>query len=106
MNYNYTANGSGTGTEIFLEDENGNVIQNQKYTIIVYGDVDGDSYADATDANIVYAYCAQKLPPSYLTDYAYRAADADGDGWVDTLDARALQRAGLKQFTVDQRGVI
>lgn len=105
VNYKYTANGSGTGTKIILEDES--VGEIQSYTIIVYGDVDGDSYADATDANVVYAYVAgDLLPKSYLSDYALMAADADNDGAIDTLDAYYLRRAGLKQYTVDQRGEI
>ena len=104
VDYHYTKNGTGTGTEIFIEDDNGNELQT--YTIIVYGDVDGDSYADATDANIVYAYCAGLLQRSDLDDFAFRAADADADELVDSQDAYFLRRAGLKQCTVDQRGVL
>ncbi|MBQ3151355.1 MAG: dockerin type I repeat-containing protein [Clostridia bacterium] len=96
-----TPNGNGTGTVIGL---NVNNEITESYTVIVYGDVDGDCRADGTDANIVRAYNAGFFPEGYLSKYAIRAADAYNDGTVDNLDAYYLLQAGKLAYTIDQRG--
>ncbi len=101
MDVQKTANGNGTGTVIGL-NVNNEIIES--YTVIVYGDVDGDCRADATDANIVLAYNAGFFSEGYLSKYALRAADAYNDGTVDNLDAYYLRQAGALAYTVDQRG--
>ena len=96
--YTKTANGYGTGTEAYLSVDGEKL---QSYTVIVFGDIDGDSRADATDSNLVLAYCADLVN---MNSNSFMAADADGDGEVDILDAYYLRQSGLSKYTVDQRG--
>lgn len=102
MDIQKTPNGNGTGTVIGL-NVNNEIIE--KYTVIVFGDVDGDCRADSTDANIVLAYNAGFYTEGFLSKYALRAADAYNDGTVDNLDAYYLRQAGKLAYTIDQRGV-
>ncbi|MGN0635875.1 MAG: dockerin type I domain-containing protein [Acutalibacteraceae bacterium] len=96
------AGGNGTGTTIAL-DVDDNIVQ--KYTVVVFGDIDGDCRADACDANLIYAYCANLIPEDkQLSTYAMMAADANADGNVDTLDAYYLRQSGMTRYTVNQRG--
>lgn len=96
------AGGNGTGTTIAL-DVDDNIVQ--KYTVVVFGDIDGDCRADACDANLIYAYCANLIPEDkQLSSYAMMAADANADGNVDTLDAYYLRQSGMTRYTVNQRG--
>ena len=103
--YNLTGVGAGTGTgaEIGVTLEAGGQIV-QKYTVVIFGDLDGDCRADATDANWVYLYKANRLNNKPLSLYAMEAMDANGDGDRDLLDAYYLRQAGLLKYTVDQRG--
>ena len=71
----------------------------------MFGDIDGDCRADACDANLIYAYCANLIPEDkQLSSYAMMAADANADGNVDTLDAYYLRQSGMTRYTVNQRG--
>ena len=98
-----SAGGNGTGTTISLDVDDSIV---QSYTVVVFGDIDGDCRADASDANLIYAYCANLIPENKpLSTYAMMAADANGDGNVDTLDAYYLRQSGMLRYKVDQRGV-
>ena len=103
MGIEKTAKGNGTGTVITL-NVNNDVLES--YTVIVYGDVDGDCRADATDANIVLAHNAGFFPAGYLNRYTLEAADASNDGTVDNLDAYYLRQAGLDLYEIDQRGIL
>ena len=67
----------------------------------LFGDIDGDSRADATDSNLILAYCADLVT---MNSNSFMAADADGSGEVDILDAYYLRQSGLSKYTVDQRG--
>ena len=98
IRYTNTANGSGTGTKAYLSLDGQ---QLQTYTVIIFGDIDGDARADATDANLALAYYGDMLT---LNTYATRAADVDGYGGVKPYDAYLLRQAGLQKITIDQRG--
>ena len=96
-------NGTGTGAEIGLTLEyEGEIVQ--KYTVVIFGDIDGDCRADATDANWVYMHFAGLDARKPLNNYAMIAMDANGDGEANLLDAYYLRQSGLYQYSVDQRG--
>lgn len=102
MQVTNSAGGNGTGTTISLDVDDSIV---QSYTVVVFGDIDGDCRADASDANLIYAYCANLISEDKaLSPYAMMAADANGDGNVDTLDAYYLRQSGMLRYKVDQRG--
>ena len=70
--YKNTENGLGTGTEI-LVTENG--ITLEKYTLIIYGDVDDDGKTDGRDAVIVNCITEGLLSKSVVGKAVFLAAD-------------------------------
>ena len=99
IRYTPTANGTGTGTEAYLSLEGEKL---QYYYVIIFGDIDGDARADATDCNLLMAYMNDRTS---LSENALFASDADNDGEVNSYDAYVLRQSGLMKYTVDQRGV-
>ncbi len=95
-------NGIGTGTVIRLVN-GGEVLK--YYTLIIFGDVDGNARADGTDANLVYALNADLIELSALSTAQQYACDANNDGRIDVEDYNLLIQAGLLKTTVNQRGV-
>lgn len=95
--------GTGTGAQIGLAPDVGSEAM-FKYTVIIFGDVDGDCRADATDANWVYMYKAGLKDITKIPDYVMDAADANGDGIVDYVDAYYLRQSGIQKYTINQRG--
>ena len=94
--------GTGTGAKIGLKlTMDGNIVQ--QYTVIIFGDVDGNCRCDSTDANWIYRYKAGLINKSIPT-YVMEAADVNADGVVDYVDAFYLRQSGIQQYTVDQRG--
>lgn len=105
--YEKTARGDGTGTgaKIGLQLEYGGQTI-QAYTVIIFGDIDGDCRADGTDANWVYRYKAHMLDNVSIPSYILDAADVNGDGSVDYVDAYYLRQSGIQKYTVNQRGEV
>ena len=64
-------------------------------TVIVAGDIDCNGLAQGPDAVLAAMLAAGMLNPSSLSAAAYCAADANGDGFVDSIDVQAIERAGL-----------
>ncbi|MCR5484471.1 MAG: hypothetical protein K6F09_02640 [Clostridiales bacterium] len=94
-----TSNGKGTGTVVMLK--NGDDIIDQ-YTVIIFGDLDGNSQANGGDAVEVYAYYNEFLESSDFTVPQLKAADADGDGDVDMADYNKLVQSGLLKYKIEQ----
>lgn len=82
-----------TGTQIRLYSKE-NIIVDQA-TVIVAGDIDCNGLAQGPDAVLAAMLAAGMLNPSSLSAAAYCAADANGDGFVDSIDVQAIERAGL-----------
>ena len=95
--------GNGTGTTIALNVD-GDILQS--YTVVLFGDMDGDCRTDSQDANLVYMYNSGLVSNSFFSSYALLAADANNDGTIDELDAYALRQAGLLKLTINQRGAV
>lgn len=89
----------GTNTTINLV-LNGEIIDT--YKVVIFGDVDGDGFADGNDAFIVSQLTNRVITEDDLgTEYTY-AADADGDNNVDDLDVDTLVDAGMFKTTIAQ----
>ena len=94
--YTPTALGYGTGTRIDILFE-GNVVDS--YYLVIFGDADGDGYANGGDA--VYAALAVSYMAE-LSDLLVFALDLNGDGKVDSADVQKLERVGMFMDTIDQ----
>lgn len=91
-----TANGYGTGTVVSA------VVGARVYdsvTVVIRGDADGDSYADARDAVL-----AMMIRHAMLTgsDAVRFACDVNADGTLDEIDCQYLEMAGLFEYEVPQ----
>ena len=100
-----TKTGNGTGAVIKMYNMEDTEMTNPlgaNYTVILFGDVDGDAYADARDAILLRAYSSLKLTKAQLGAPAVYAADVDQSGYIDMTDARNLEKSGLKKVLIDQ----
>ena len=90
----------GTGTKVKVYDVDNQLIDT--YTIVIFGDVDGDGWYNGMDAFIVSLVTAGLLSEDDLVEAAKLAADCDHDGTIDNDDFDLLERAGLLLAEVDQ----
>ena len=89
--------GTGTLVEIYKD---GYLVD--AYTVVIFGDVDGDSWYDAQDAYIVSLITNGLLTREQTGEAKYLAADCNHDGVIDDADIEILQNAGLLLGDVDQ----
>ena len=94
------ANGSGTGSTISLYDTYGDLVNT--FTLVIFGDVNGDVWYDGTDAYFVRLVVNGMISASALTDAQRMAADCNHDGVIDSADVAVLEQAGLLLESVDQ----
>lgn len=91
----------GTGTILSLySNENGEVID--KYTIILFGDVNGDGWYDGRDAVTVSMIANGMLTREQVGEAVWMAADCNHDGKIDQADVDLLNQAELLLPSVDQ----
>lgn len=89
----------GTGTKAFLK--NGDEVVGE-YTILLYGDINGDGWYDGEDAVLANCLVANMLTKESLGITRYMAADCNHDGVTDVSDIRLLREAGTLLASVDQ----
>lgn len=91
--------GLGTGSKVVVN--NGEAVI-AKYTVIIFGDIDGNGWYDANDAFIVNMIASGLIPADRLSAAQLRAADCNHDGKVDSADFYLLNQASLMLEDVDQ----
>lgn len=89
--------GTGTVANVVNGDE---VIES--YSILLYGDVNGDGWCDGMDAVIVSCIVNGMISESDIGELAYTAADCNHDGVIDEADVELLNQAGALLASVDQ----
>ena len=89
--------GTGTLVEIYKD---GYLVDT--YTVVIFGDVDGDGWYDAQDAYIVSLITNGLLTREQIGEAKYLAADCNHDGEINASDVEILQNAGLLLGNVDQ----
>ena len=95
-----TSNGNlGTDSKAILKD--GDIVVGE-YTILVYGDVNGDGWYDGMDAVLVSCLVNGILAKDDVSEAVYMAADCNHDGIIDQNDVNLLNQAGTLLATVDQ----
>ena len=90
----------GTGTKVKVYDIEQKLVDT--YTVVIFGDVDGNSWYDGTDAYFVNLVVNGMISPDTLTEAQRMAADANHDGNIDSLDVALLEQAGLLLANIDQ----
>ena len=73
-----------------------------QYTVVIFGDVDGNGTVDGTDAYYVNLVAAGMIPADALSDAQKLAADPNHDGVIDTADGALLADSGLLKAAVSQ----
>jgi C1A family cysteine protease len=89
----------GTGTKVLLMNGEENI---GEYSILLYGDVNGDGWYDGEDAVLVNCIVNNMLSEDNLGVSGYMAADCNHDGITDTADIKLLKDAGMLLTSVDQ----
>lgn len=91
--------GFGTGTTALLT--NGETVMDG-YTVVIFGDVNGDGWYDGEDAFLVNLIAKGMLSKDDVGEAIWTAADCNHDGAIDEADVDLLSGAGLKLNDVDQ----
>lgn len=91
--------GFGTGSKAILK--NGDITVGE-YTILIYGDVNGDGWYDGEDAFLVNLIAKGMLDKDDVGEAIWTAADCNHDGEINEADVDLLSGAGLKLNDVDQ----
>ncbi|MBP9989769.1 MAG: leucine-rich repeat protein, partial [Ruminococcus sp.] len=90
-------NNIGTGSIITINYPDG---QTESYTVVVFGDTNGDGWYDATDAVVVNIYC--KMNSGTFTKATSFAADCNHDGNIDEYDVALIESAGIYLADIPQ----
>lgn len=93
-------NGKAMGTNSVISVTQKNVTTN--YTVVIFGDVNGDGWYDGQDAVVVSCLADGILTKENVSEAEYMAADCNHDGVVDSFDVELLNRAGALVTSVDQ----
>lgn len=89
----------GTGSTVNVTYFNGHT---DNYSIVIFGDVNGDGKYDGTDAMIVSCIAGGMLSKEDVSEEVYMAADCNHDGTINQLDVELLQQAGVLLASVGQ----
>ena len=89
----------GTDAVVYLT-RNDEVID--AYTVVLFGDVNGDGWYDGQDAVLVNMIANGMLTREQVGEAVWMAADCNHDGVIDQGDVDLLNRAGLLLSKVDQ----
>lgn len=89
----------GTDSIVYVECD-GEIVD--AYTVIIFGDVNGDSWYDGQDAVLVSCLANGMLTKDNVSEAVYTAADCNHDGVIDEADVALLNEAGMLLTNVDQ----
>ena len=90
-------NNVGTGDQVRVYDASG--VHQTTYTVVVYGDTDGDGSIKAVDYVQVRKYL---LGTFSLSGYNELAADTNKNGKVDAVDYVQIRKQILGQYLIRQ----
>ncbi len=101
-----TEAGFGTGTLMLVKNETTDEIL-AAYQVVIRGDVNGDTFIDTADADLIIADGAFMTDWQYNSDgsnasYNAVAADVTGDAWYDVGDADIINQMSSFQCDVNQ----
>ena len=93
--YSEDAYGYGTGSTVVVSDENGVVMT---YTVILFGDVNGDGTISEDDGLIVNSYLAGSETVIEAGNAFFAAADVNFDGLVNATDRNLINAGDVSQY--------
>ncbi len=96
-----TGLGFGTGTKAFVK----NTIDNSvvaTYTLVVFGDLDGDGVADGQDVVMATALADKHLTQADVGEAVFKAADCNHDGEITSADVTEIINSGILTFDILQ----
>ncbi len=97
-----TRNGFGTGTIIqFVSTQDGSILAS--YTVVVFGDANGDSVIDMFDVAYMCELISTFEEPS---DVVLKALDVNPDGYIDATDLTILTSLSNMDATLKQDGTM
>jgi len=91
----------GTGTVITLKDKATSFIL-AEYTVVIFGDYNGDGFADAEDTTYFASISNFEVFDYYEHEYLFMAADVNGDGVVDAMDEEDMNAVANFEAYIDQ----
>ena len=98
-----TANGAGTGSKLkIVDDPYGEANVLNQYTIVIFGDVNGDGKIDGQDAVMLKAYASLMLDPDLAQNYIVYAGDLNFDGNIGNSDVKVVENVGIGKETINQ----
>ena len=100
LTFTPAACGVGTGSTVTMVDLYGDAADT--FTLIIFGDVDGDGWYDGQDATIVNCIANGLLSREQVGEAKWMAADCNNDGEINASDVFLLEQAGLLLANVDQ----
>lgn len=80
--------------------KNGKAVES--YTVVVFGDVNGDGLYDGRDAVVVNCIASGMLDLGQISLAERFAADCNHDGGIDSRDAELLEQAGVLLEKIEQ----
>ena len=98
LQYYETYDGFGTDTIVEVVNNEGEIVD--RYTIVIFGDVNGDGYVDGQDSLFIWMIIWSG--ESEVTAYTI-AADVNRDGTIDELDVELVEEVGALSTTIKQR---
>lgn len=102
VNYNNNAN-IGTGSVVTVKNANNDIVAT--YTVILFGDVNGDGLIDFVDAEAADIYVSDGDALDFAGNAGIIAADLDWDGIVEFEDVNILYDHADGLLTINQCGI-
>lgn len=99
MNTVKSGNYIGTGSVVEIRK---NTAVMDSYTVVIFGDLDGDGWYDGQDSIFVDLLANGILSEATLGKAKYTAADCNRDGAIDNSDVALLNYAGLLLAEIQQ----
>ncbi|MDY6061172.1 MAG: dockerin type I repeat-containing protein, partial [Oscillospiraceae bacterium] len=90
----------GTGSTVTVKYPDG---KEEVYTIVIYGDIDGDGKIVASDAAMLSSYVAGQYTGEFTTAQKV-AANVDGSRRIDASDVAIISAASAGKKEINQTG--
>ena len=101
--YHYEYNGGGTGSKVEIYDKKNNLVDT--YSILIYGDINGDGWHDGRDAVLVNCIYNGMLTEEQVNSSQWLAADCNHDGKIDEADYILLVNCGIFLSKIEQTSI-